>query len=164
MARTLPLLKQEREDSCALAYLRMILAARGTVQTEAELEQRVHREEGGIYIEELERLARTFGLAASVEEANARQIRELLDAGSDVIAYVNRSVFDLPSLSHLALALRTLQVHAVVPVRVTARHVIFHDPRLPAILSKTVRRFEAAQQHMRSTCLVLSPRGVANHL
>jgi hypothetical protein len=134
----------------------MILAARSIVQTEAELAQRVRREEGGTYIEELERLARTFGLAASVQEANAQQIRALLDAGSDVIAYVNRSVFDLPSLSHLGPALRTLQVHAVVPVRVTTRHVTFHDPRLPAILSKTIQRFEAAQRHMRSTCLVVS--------
>ena len=40
MTRTLPLLKQEREDTCAIACLRMVLAATGTMVTEAEL---VHR-------------------------------------------------------------------------------------------------------------------------
>jgi ABC-type bacteriocin/lantibiotic exporter with double-glycine peptidase domain len=156
MARILPLLKQEREDSCALACLRMVLAARGTVRTEAELEQLVRREEGGTEIQELERLARMFGLVATVQEATARRIRELLEAESDVISYVNRSVFDLPTLTHLGPALRSLRVHAVVPIHVTARHVTFHDPRLPAVVSKTVRRFEAAQRHLRSTCLILS--------
>ncbi len=58
--------------------------------TETELEQRVHKDFGGTDIEELERLATPFGLIASAQEATPQQIREVLDADSDVIAYVNR--------------------------------------------------------------------------
>jgi ABC-type bacteriocin/lantibiotic exporter with double-glycine peptidase domain len=158
MARSLPLLKQEREDSCALACLRMVLAARGTMLPEAELQRRVRMEEGGTDLEELERLARTFGLVADAQAATTGQIREFLYARSHVIAYINRAVFDLPSLGDLTPALRSLRVHSVVPIRVTATHVTFHDPRLPAVVRKTIRRFEAAQRHLGSACLVLSPQ------
>jgi ABC-type bacteriocin/lantibiotic exporter with double-glycine peptidase domain len=156
MTRSLPLLKQEHEDSCALACLRMILAGRGTVVTEAELEQRVRQEKGGTDIEELERLAQSFGLVATCQEATPPQIRDLLHTDRDVIAYINRAVFDLRTLTTLAPALRSLRVHSVVPIRVTARHVTFHDPRLPSVVSKTIQRFEAAQRQLVSVCLVLS--------
>ena len=156
MTRNLPLLKQERDDSCALACLRMVLAGRGSVVTEAELAQRVPMEEGGTDIEELARLAQSFGLVAAVQEATVEQIRDLLRADRDIIAYLNRSVFDLPRLTDLTPALRSRRIHAVVPTRVTARQVTFHDPRLPAVVRKTIRRFEAAQRHLQSACLVLS--------
>jgi ABC-type bacteriocin/lantibiotic exporter with double-glycine peptidase domain len=158
MARTPPLLKQEREDTCAIACLRMVLAARGTILAENELVQRARMVEGGVELQELERLARTLGLLATARAATAQQIRELLHEGSDVIAYLNRAVFDLPSLRDLRPALRAQLGHAVVPVRVTAKHVTFHDPhpRLFGILRKTVRRFEAAQRLMGSACLVIS--------
>ena len=71
-------------------------------------------------------------------------------------AYINRSVFDLKTLADLSPALRSLRVHSVVPVRVTAGHVTFHDPRLPAVVRKTIHRFEAAQRHLGAACLVLS--------
>lgn len=158
MARALPVLKQEREDTCALVCLRMILAARETRVTERELVRRTRMVEGGMEIQELESLARAFGLIATAREATAEQIRDLLRAGSDVIAYINRSVFDLRTLGSLASALRTLKSHAVVPVHVTARHVTLHDPHpgFPGVLRKSVRRFAAAQQHMGSACLVVS--------
>jgi ABC-type bacteriocin/lantibiotic exporter with double-glycine peptidase domain len=157
MARTLPLLKQEREDTCALACLRMVLAARGTMVTERDLVRRTRMAEGGVDIQKLERLARTLGLSAMAREATAQQIRDLLREGSDVIAYINRAVFDLRTLRHLGPALRAHTGHAVVPVHVTARHVTFHDPhpRLFGVLRKTVPRFEAAQRHMGWACLVL---------
>jgi hypothetical protein len=134
----------------------MVLARRGTVVTEAELEQHVRKDEGGTDIEELERLAQSFGLAAASQEATPQEIRELLHADSDVIAYINRAVFDLRTLTDLTPALRSLRVHSVVPIRVTARQVTFHDPLLPAVVCKSIRRFEAAQRHLRSACLVLS--------
>jgi ABC-type bacteriocin/lantibiotic exporter with double-glycine peptidase domain len=69
MPRTLPLLKQEREDSCAIACLRMVLAGRGTMVTERELVLRAQMEEVGVDLEELERLARNLGLIATAWEA-----------------------------------------------------------------------------------------------
>jgi hypothetical protein len=155
MTRTLPLLKQEREDTCAIACLRMVLAGRGTMVTERELMLRIPMEEGGVEIQELERLARTLGLIATAREATARQIREHLREGSDVIAYINRSVFDLSGLTDLTPALRSRRIHAVVPIHATARQITFHDPLWPAVVTKTIRRFEEAQRHLRSACLVL---------
>ena len=158
MARTLPLLKQEREDTCAIACLRMVLAARGTMVTEKDLVLRSQMVEGGVEIQELERLARTLGLTAVAREATAHEIRDLLRGGSDVIAYINRSVFHLTTLTDLTPALRARRIHAVVPIHVTARQVTFHDPFPPAVVSKTIRRFEAAQRHLRVACVVLSAR------
>jgi hypothetical protein len=86
----------------------MVLAGRGIPATEAELEQRVRKDVGGTDIEELERLARSFGMVAAAQEATTQQIRDLLNTGSDVIAYVNRSVFDLRTLTDLTPALRSL--------------------------------------------------------
>ena len=63
---------------------------------------------------------------------------------------------DLTKLTNLTPALRSRQIHAVVPLRVTARYVTFHDPRPPAVVSKTIRRFEAAQRHTGAVCLVLA--------
>ena len=113
-------------------------------------------EEGGTDIEELARLAQSFGLVAAVQEATVEQIRDLLRADRDIIAYLNRSVFDLPRLTDLTPALGSRRIHTVVPTRVTARQVTFHDPRLPAVVHKTIRRFEAAQRHLWLVCLVLS--------
>lgn len=160
MARQLPLLKQEREDTCAIACLRMVLAGRGTTVAERDLVRRASIVEGGVEIQELERLAHRFGLISTARQATAQQIWDLLREGSDVIAFINRSVFDLRTLSRLGAALRRQIGHAVVPVRVTARHVTFHDPhpRSCAIIRKTVRRFEAGQRHMGSACLVVSGR------
>src|SRR5438105_15751894 len=105
MTRTLPLLKQEREDTCAIACLRMVLAGRGMMVTERELVLRTQMEEGGVEIQELERLARALGLIATAREATAQQIRAHLRAGGDVIAYINRSVFDLSRFNDLTPAL-----------------------------------------------------------
>jgi hypothetical protein len=137
----------------------MVLAARGTVVTEAELEQCVRREEGGTGLEELGRLARSFGLVASVQEATVEQIRALLQLDADIIAYINRRVFALRALTDLAPALHSRRIHGAVPTRVTARHITIHDPLLPAVVTKTIRRFEAAQRHLGSACLVL-PAGL----
>jgi len=119
----------------------MVLAARGTMVTERDLVLRTQTVEGGVEIQELERLARTLGLTATAREATAHQIRELLRGGSDVIAYVNRSVFHLTTITDLTPALGSRRIHAVVPIHVTARQVTFHDPLLPAVVSKTIRRF-----------------------
>jgi hypothetical protein len=66
----------------------------------------------------------------------------------------------LTALTYLTHALRFRRIHAVVPIRVTTRKISFHDPLLPAIVTKSIRRFEAVQRHLRSTCLVLSAPAV----
>jgi ABC-type bacteriocin/lantibiotic exporter with double-glycine peptidase domain len=134
----------------------MVLAGHGTVVSEADLEADVQREAGGTEINQLKQLAQKYGLVATIQEATAPMIGELLAADCEIISYVNRAVFDLPTLADLTPALRNLRVHAVVPIRVTARHITFLDPRQPAVVRKTIRRFGASQRHLRSLCLVFS--------
>lgn len=156
MIRNLPLLMQERDETCALACHRMVLAGRAIVVAETDLEQRLSRKEaGGTAMVDLQRLAGSFGLAAEIQEANVRQISNMLLIGCDVIAYINRAVFDLHRLTDLTAALHSGIIHAVVPVRINKRHIQFHDPLVPATIAKTIRRFEAAQKHVRSICLVV---------
>ena len=54
----LPLYRQEKDNTCALACLRMVLAAFGTNVRERELETRARMEPEGTLIDEVEALAR----------------------------------------------------------------------------------------------------------
>lgn len=58
-----PFFRQECDDTCALACLRMILSSFGKLVSEAELVDAVHMQEGGVDIEELARLARHYDLS-----------------------------------------------------------------------------------------------------
>src|SRR5947209_5154583 len=131
MSTELPLYRQEKPRTCALACLRMILAAYGTTVTERELEAQARLEPQGTQIDELARLAREFGLAASVEEATVADLQAILAAGQFPITYVNRTVFELRSLLQERSALRHYRFHSVIPTRVTESYVTFHDPLPP---------------------------------
>ena len=62
MSIELPLYRQETPRTCALACLRMALAAHGTSIEESAIAAEARMEPGGTPIAELERLARHFGL------------------------------------------------------------------------------------------------------
>ncbi len=64
MSIELPLYKQKKSNTCALACLRMVLAAFGRHVEESDLESHAQMEEEGIFLDEVQRLARLFGLAA----------------------------------------------------------------------------------------------------
>jgi hypothetical protein len=132
----------------------MVLAACGTKVDEATLERQVRMEEGGIAIEELQRAARGYGLVAEIEETKVVDLRRILVQGKLPITYVNRSVFDLRALRHVRQALGNVRVHAVIPTRITADFVTFHDPRLAAIRRKSIIRFACAHQHLGCVSLV----------
>ena len=68
MSTVLPLHRQEKRDTCALACLRMVLAAYGTDVEESTLEAQARMEPDGTDVGELERLARQFGLVAEPQE------------------------------------------------------------------------------------------------
>jgi ABC-type bacteriocin/lantibiotic exporter with double-glycine peptidase domain len=72
MSFELPLYKQEKDNTCALACLRMVLAAFGTEVSEAAIEAQAAMAEKGTSIIELERLARWFGLVANIQGGNDR--------------------------------------------------------------------------------------------
>src|SRR5205814_7608131 len=95
MSFKLPLYEQENRNTCALACLRMVLAAFGTDVEESTLEGQARLEEDGTEIGELERLARQFGLVAEVQEATVEQLRQFLVEGKLAMAYIDRAVFEL---------------------------------------------------------------------
>jgi len=156
MSTELPLYRQEKAETCALACLRMVLAAFGIHVSEQDLEAEASMEEGGTPLEELERLARQFGLVAEIHERTAEQIRQLLAEGKLAIVYLDRAVFDLTPrrrATHLAFHAK---VHAVVPVRVTEASIIYHDPLPPRVTRRSLRLFREAHRLFDNACVVCS--------
>lgn len=103
MPNDLPLFKQTKPETCALACLRMVLGACGIHVSEETLERQVHMEEGGSALRNWG-AARAYGLAAEIQEATMDDLRQILAEGKLPIAYVNRSVFALRALRHVRQA------------------------------------------------------------
>ena len=87
MSIELPHYTQEEVNTCALACLRMVLAASGTHVPESELQAEARVVSKGAPIEELERLARRYGLVAETQHATVEHLRQLLAAGKLPIAF-----------------------------------------------------------------------------
>ena len=94
MNTKLPLFRQEKPNTCALACLRMVLAAFGAQVAESAIEARANLQEEGTPIEELERLAREFNLVADIQDTTVEELRQILAEGKLPIAFIDRAVFD----------------------------------------------------------------------
>jgi len=135
----------------------MVLAAYGTQVDEGTIEAESQMVEQGTAIEELERLARQFGLVADIQEMTVEQLRQLLGEGKLAIAYIDRAVFDLTPAKRAKHPLRSARLHTVVPTRVTAASVTYHDPLPPGrIIRKSIRLFRSAYECLGSSCVVCS--------
>lgn len=132
----LPILAQEKSKTCALACLRMLLAAHGSAVQEQELEEQARIEVRGTPIDELERLARLRGLQASIETTTPEDLAQLIAEGHHAIAYIDRAIFDLTPKQRTTHRLVDSIIHCVIPVAVTDRAVICHDP----LISDRTRR------------------------
>ncbi len=153
-----PLFGQEKDDTCALACLRMILARHGMNIPEATLEAQTNKQAGGVYIEDLRNLAGQYGFDAEVRRLDIPLIADLLDQGIFPIVYLNRVHFDRRHPLPRSVALRAAVVHAVVPIRFSSQFVIVNDP-LPGIQRRiSKRRFEAAQRDLGQWCVVCKLR------
>jgi Peptidase C39 family len=152
-----PVYPEEKDNTCALACLRMILAAHGRNVDENTLERHAHMDPGGTDIGELERLARQFGLTAEVKELTVKELGQLLSEGRLAMAYLDRAVFDLTPAQRLRHSLRSAQIHVVLPTRVTVGSVTFHDPLPPGrVARRPIRLFRAAYESLGSHCVVCS--------
>jgi ABC-type bacteriocin/lantibiotic exporter with double-glycine peptidase domain len=87
MNSELPLYGQEKDETCALACLRMVLAVHGIDVAERVLESEARSEDGGTHIVELERVAQRFGLVAQIQRVTADQLRAILAERKLPIAY-----------------------------------------------------------------------------
>src|SRR5262249_32045164 len=154
----LPLYRQAKDNTCALACLRMVLAAYGTPVDESTLEAEAQMEEDGTLIDELERLARQFGLVAEIQETTMAELQRLLAAGKLAMAYIDRAVFDLTPKQRSRHSIRDAKIHVVVPIRVTDASVTFHDPLPPRITRRSAALFEHAHQLLGSASVVCSSK------
>ena len=161
MSTEIPLYRQEKDNTCALACLRMVLAAHGTHLEEVFLERRARLEPRGTSIEELERLARRHGLTAEIRETTLADLRRVLAEGWLPVAYVDRAVFDLTARQRATHSIRDAVIHTVVVTRVTATSVVYHDPLPPRITRRSRSVFRRAHGILGSYCVVCSGRGTA---
>jgi ABC-type bacteriocin/lantibiotic exporter with double-glycine peptidase domain len=150
----LPLYRQEKDNTCALACLRMVLAAFGTKVEEHELENRARLEEKGTLIDELNRLAREFHLKAEIQDTTVEELERILNEGKFPIAYIDRAVFELHPRQRADHSIRDAIIHTVIPSRVTSKSVTFYDPRPPEITRKTNRLFRQAYLALGGRCVV----------
>ena len=160
MSTELPLFGQEKRNTCALACLRMVLAAFGKDVDEKTLEDQARMEDEGTHIGELERLARHFGLVAHVQEANVERLRQLLTEGKLAIAYIDRAVFTLTPRRRAKHRLRDARIHTEIPIRVTTTAVTYHDPMPPARVRRSIALFRSLYERLGGYCVVCSrPEG-----
>jgi hypothetical protein len=134
----------------------MVLASFGTDVEERSLEHQAHMEVDGTGIDELERLARQFGLAAEIQEATVERLRDLLAEGKLPIVYLDLAIFDLSPRQRAQHSIRDAIIHTVIPTQDTARYVTFHDPRQPRVTRKTTRLFRRAHEGLGGHCVVCS--------
>jgi len=138
----------------------MVLAAYGTDVAESVLEGQTRMEPGGTEIGELERLARQYGLVANIQVATVDVLQQLVAEGKFPIAYIDRAVFDLSPAQRIHHSLRDAKIHVVIPARITAATVTYHDPLSSHVIRKTIRLFRRAYDCLGSHCIVCSkPEG-----
>ena len=89
------------------------------------------------------------------------QLHALLAEGKLAIAYIDRAVYGLTPAQRARHSLRAAKLHTVVPIRVSAASVTYHDPLPPGrIVRKSIRLFRAAYERIGSPCVVCSePEG-----
>src|SRR5262249_47163694 len=87
MTIELPHYTQERHNTCALACLRMVLAAFGKHMQEGEIAAQARMEVKGTPIDVLVRLARHFGLGATIQDTTVEGLQRILAEGSLPIAF-----------------------------------------------------------------------------
>jgi len=82
------------------------------------------------------------------------ELQQLLAEDKLPIAFIDRMVFELSPRQRARHSIRDAIIHNVIPTRVTAKSVAFHDPRLPRIARKSTRLFGQAFRSLGGRCVV----------
>jgi ABC-type bacteriocin/lantibiotic exporter with double-glycine peptidase domain len=150
----LPLYAQEKRNTCALACLRMVLAAYGTHLDESAIEAETTIEDEGAPIEEIERLARRYGLVAEIQETTLTDLGRILRQGGLPIAFIDRGVFDMAPHERLKHSIHDAKIHTVIPTRLSSASVTFHDPLPPRVTRRSIKLFDLAHRLLGRYCVV----------
>jgi ABC-type bacteriocin/lantibiotic exporter with double-glycine peptidase domain len=132
----------------------MVLGYYGTDVTEEALEVEATKLPGGVFIEELARLAERHGLRASIVSLHLSDLAEELARDVFPIVYLNRAHLDRRFPVARKLALRRCIVHTVVVVGVSSRFVTVNDPLTGRRRRISKRKFEAAQRDLSYWCVL----------
>ncbi len=137
----------------------MILAHHGIEVTESTLEAKVKKDFGGIQIENLAKLAESYGFTVGIAELDLDAMSILIGQGIFPIVYLNRVYFVTKAAIHRRYALANAIIHAVVPTHISPTFVTFNDPLPPGKRRRASRRrFEIARLDMNRWCVVCQPR------
>jgi ABC-type bacteriocin/lantibiotic exporter with double-glycine peptidase domain len=158
MSIELPLYAQEKRNTCALACLRMVLAAYGTHLDESAIEAEATMEDEGAPIEEIARLARRYGLIAEIQETTVADLRRILRQGGLPIAFIDRAVFDMAPRERLKHSIHDAKIHTVIPNRLSSASVTFHDPLPPRVTRRSISVFDLAHRLLGRYCVICSQR------
>lgn len=161
MPSTPPPFRQGKDDNCAIACLRMILAKHGREIAEVALEEQANKQAGGMDIEELRNLAKRHALQAEIARLDLVAIAELISQNIFPIVYLNRVHIDKKFPVDRRIALRTAIIHAVVPIRLSSLFVTFNDPFTGTSRRVSRRKFEAACTDLGQWCVVCRLGGQA---
>lgn len=129
-----PCYRQETDESCLPACLRMVLAAEGRRMSEKRLRKLCHCQPAwGTLSSDVVSAAHALGFTQSVETYQLR-LRDLRD-------YIHSGVFPIVGVNLYELR-GSWSPHAQVVVKVTARSVEVHDPLLGHLwlLARTFER------------------------
>jgi ABC-type bacteriocin/lantibiotic exporter with double-glycine peptidase domain len=129
-----PFVRQERPDTCAIACLRMILAYRGLVSTEAEVVQSAAMPPSGMDPEGLAQLAQRYGLYATEQQLDREALFDLVRQQRFPIVFLYRRLINGVG-----------EGHAVIPIRLSRQYVTFLDP-LRGERRVMIRKFEEARR------------------
>lgn len=149
-----PPIKQIKDDNCALACLRSLLAREGFEVTEESLEPLADKQEWGVDIEPLGNAARHFGFHVEIVQLTLDALARYLAQGTFPIVYLNRVHLDRRFPVPRRTALRTFIPHAVIPVHSGTKFVTFNDPLEGKRVRRSTRKFAAAQADLGRWCVV----------
>jgi ABC-type bacteriocin/lantibiotic exporter with double-glycine peptidase domain len=120
----------------------MVLAYNGTAVTEEDLVHQTELQRQGTAFDEVVRLARQYGLSASILRLDLGEVTKLFEYDGWIIAFVDRGVINgVPG------------IHAVIPTRVSRFYVAFLDP-MRGERRVTRRRFDLAWDNVQHLCIV----------
>jgi ABC-type bacteriocin/lantibiotic exporter with double-glycine peptidase domain len=145
-----PFYAQERDNTCSLACLRMLLGYFGRqVPAETELALATAIEAGGIWIQDLRDLAERYELRAEVAELEPSDIYQLVTHGTYPIVFVERLFIDGED-----------SLHSLIPIAIDEETVFCLDPLKASSVPPGERRitkklFEQARSRIRF-CVICS--------
>lgn len=144
-----PCYKQEKEYSCAVCCLRMMLEFYGREYEEEELEKLCKTTEKGTIAKNVVDAAKRSGFLALLCEGDLEFIQVCVSSGMPVIVYLRTK--SLPWWDYDA-------IHAVVVTGIDGDHIYLNEPWLGSQVRCEVGDFVAAWNELSNLLIMIKPQ------